>query len=284
VRIVWCGRGGSQRPFVFVAPMASYEDAAFRCFVGIASANDVNAQGRLAIHSVVNALQQMIKPSEVKRCKIERRVVGELGLPGVTEVFTAVDPRADDQALETLLGPAQFDEVYIRNLRSPGVIPARCVVFGHIFIFGEVVHDTRAGVLPEVVVVAVAHGFDQPGFVIGCELERSRAGAQRERANVLADWSAHVDKSFRGGWIGCSALRSRKRIWSSGRIAKSEDPVEEAQFEGSVMANAVASAVRHRASWNHGLAVTGVGDGHRVLRRSGVGRANRADATIAPGL
>ena len=98
--------------------MASYEDAAFGCFVGIASAHDVNAHGRLAIRSVVNALQPMIKPSEVKRCEIERRVVGELRLPGVTEVFTAVDPRADDQALETLLGPAQFDEVYVRNLRS----------------------------------------------------------------------------------------------------------------------------------------------------------------------
>lgn len=198
--------------------------------------------------------------------------------------IATVDPRADDQALETLLGPAQFDEVYVRNLRSPGVIPARCVVFGDIFIFGEVVHDTRAGVFPEVVVVAVAHGFDQPGFVIGCELERSRAGAQRERANVLADLIAHVDKSFRGGWIGCSALRSRKRIWSSGRIAKGEDPVEEAQFEGSVMANAVASVVRHCVAGNHGLDVGGVGNGERVLRRSGVGRANRADATIAPGL
>ena len=95
---------------------------------------------------------------------------------------------------------------------------------------------------------------------------------------------AHVDKSFRGGWIGCSALRSRKRIWSSGRIAKSEDPVEEAQFEGSVMANAVASVVGHRIAGNHRLDVGSVADGEGMLRCSFVGRAQGTDATIEPGL
>jgi len=119
--------------------MASYEDAAFRCFVGVASAHDVDEYGRLAIHSVVNALQPMIEPAQVKGGEIERRVVGELCLPGVTEILTAVDPWADDQALETLLGPAQLDEIYVGDLRSPGIVPTSGVVFRNILIFGEVV-------------------------------------------------------------------------------------------------------------------------------------------------
>ena len=95
---------------------------------------------------------------------------------------------------------------------------------------------------------------------------------------------AHFHQRFCGGRIGCGAFGRRERVWSSGGIAESEDPVEEAQFEGSVMANAVASVVGHRIAGNHRLDVGSVADGEGMLRCSFVGRAQGTDATIEPGL
>ena len=64
----------------------------------------------------------------------------------------------------------------------------------------------------------MAHRFDQPGFVIGSELERSCARSQRKAAHIFADLRAHVDESFRSGWIGSGASRP-PRAHSEFRLA-----------------------------------------------------------------
>ena len=69
-----------------------------------------------------------------------------------------------------------------------------------------------------------------------------------------------------------------------GREAEVEDPVEEAQLEGAVVPDAVAAVVRHGVDGHQGGEVGRVGEGQRVLRAAGVGRAHGADAALEPGL
>ena len=71
-----------QRPLLLVAPVAADEDAAFRRLVRIAAAHHIDADRRLAVHAVVDSLQPMVEPAQMKRPEIERRVFGELRLAG----------------------------------------------------------------------------------------------------------------------------------------------------------------------------------------------------------
>ena len=70
--------------------------------------------------------------------------------------------------------------------------------------------------------------------------------------------------------IGAGAFGRRQRVWSSGGIAESKDPVEKAQFEGAVVANAVEAVVGHGVTGNHGLDVGGVANGECVLRGAAI--------------
>ena len=197
VQVVGCWSRTRERPLLFVAPVPAHEDAALGRFVRIAAAHDVDPDGRLAVHSVVYALQPVIEPPQVKRREVERRVRGELRFAGVARVLTAMNPRSDDQPLQALLGPAQLDVIQVGDRSAPGVVPARGVVFRNVLVLRQVVHYAGAGVLPEGVVVAVAHRLDQPGFIIRGELERSRARTQRQAAHVIADVRSHVQRGQR---------------------------------------------------------------------------------------
>src|SRR6516164_5616659 len=102
----------------------------------------------------------------MKGWKIKRRIVSELSFASITGILLAVDPWSNDEPLQAFLALAQFDEIHIRHLRAPRVVPTGGVVFRDIFVFREMVHDAGTGIFPEVVVIAVAHGFDQPGLII----------------------------------------------------------------------------------------------------------------------
>src|SRR5215472_12231245 len=181
----------------------------------------------------------MIEPSQMKHWKIKCSVVSELSFAGIAGILPAVYPRPNDESLQAFLVLAQLDEIHICHLRGPRVVPTGGVVFRDIFVFREMVHDAGTGIFPEVVVIAVAHGFDQPGLIIGSKLQRRCSGAQRQRANVIADLVSHVNKGFGSGWIESSAFGGRQSIGSSSSIAQGKDPVEETQFEGSVVADTV---------------------------------------------
>src|SRR5216684_4249336 len=146
------------------------------------------------------------------------------------------------------------------------------------------VNHAGACILPECVVIAMTHRFNQPGFVIGSKLERSCARSQRKASHIFANLRTHVHESFRSGWIGSGASGRRERVWSSAGVAQGEDPVEKAQFEGAVMADTVTTEVRHRITGNHRPYIRSVADGEGMLRRTGVRRPHRTDATVAPRL
>ena len=85
-----------QRPLLLVAPVSADEDAAFGGLVRIAAAHDIDTNGRLAVHSVVDAFQPMVEPAQVEGPEIERGVFGELRFAGEVAVLRAVNPRPDD--------------------------------------------------------------------------------------------------------------------------------------------------------------------------------------------
>jgi len=62
VQVVGRWRRPCQRPLLFVAPVASHENAALGCLVRIASAHHVDPHGRFTIHTVVYTLQPVIEP------------------------------------------------------------------------------------------------------------------------------------------------------------------------------------------------------------------------------
>ena len=132
------------------------------------------------------------------------------------------------------------------------------------------IDDARAVVLPEVIVVAVAHRFDEPRLVVGREPQRGRPSTERQPANVLTHVGAHVGQRGGRGRIGCRTRGGSHRVGCSGGVAHRQHPVEKSQLERAVVAEAVAAEVRHRVDRDHRLHEGGVCDGQRVLRRSGV--------------
>ena len=61
----------------------------------------------------------MIEPAELKDRQIKRGIVGELSFAGVAEIFAAVDPRSNDESLQTLLVLPLLGEIHIRDRRAP---------------------------------------------------------------------------------------------------------------------------------------------------------------------
>ena len=182
----------------------------------------------------------------MERLQVERRVGGELRLARVAEVFGAVNPRPDDQPLQALLGFAQFDEVEVGNRSAPRIVPAGGVVFGNVLVLGQMIDHAGAVVLPEAVVIAVAHGLDQPGFIVRRELQRSGPGAQRQARYVVADVASQVEQRGCRGGIRRRARRGRGCVrGSGGGVAHGQHPVEPAQLEGAVVADTVPAEIRH---------------------------------------
>jgi len=196
--------------------MAADEQPTFRRFVRVAATHHIDADRRFAVHTVVDSFEPVIEPAQMKRRQIERRVAGELSLAGIGDVFGAVDPGADDQALEALFGFPQFDKIEVGNRCAPRVVPARRVVFRNVLVLAEVVDHTRTVVLPEFVVIAVAHGLDQPRFVIRRQFERRGSGSKRKASYVVADVGAQIAERGRGGRIRCCPRGRRERVRGSG--------------------------------------------------------------------
>ena len=154
----------------------------------------------------------------------------------------------------------------------------------HVFPLGQVIDDARAVILPEVVVVAVAHRFDQPGLVIGRELERRRTGLERQRADVVLHVQSHLGQRRGHRRIADRARRGRGGGGRPGGVAEREDPVEPAQLERAVVAHAVAPEVRHRIDRDHRLELRRMADGERMLHGAAVGGADGAQGPVRPRL
>ena len=185
-------------------------------------------------------------------------------------------PRSHNQTDRPLLGLRESDVIQVRGLRAPGVIPAAHEVDGDVLVLRHVGRHVRAAVLPEIVVVAVTHGFDEPGLVVRRELERRHAAPERQALRVFADLLAEPHE-------GLADARVARRMRAL-RQAEVEDPVQPAQLEGAVVPDAVPAVVRHGVHRNHGLEIRWVREGQRVLRAAGVRRPDRADAAVRPRL
>ncbi len=146
------------------------------------------------------------------------------------------------------------------------------------------VDHARARIFPEVIIVAMAHGFDQPGFIIGSELERCGTGAQRQPADVVADVRTHFDQ--RGGCsrIFRGAPCRRDLIRFCRRHSECQHPVKKTKLEGAIVAHAVAAEVRHGVARDHCLNVRSIRDGESMLGRAAVGSPHGADAAVGPRL
>src|SRR6516164_8014193 len=143
--------------------MTTHENTPVRCFVTISSAHHIDSHRRLTVHSIVNSLEPVIEPSQMKAYKIKRCIVGELSFAGVADILPAVDPWSNDEPLQTFLVLAQLVEIYIPYLCAPGVVPASRVVFRDILLIRKIVDNASAGRFTPVLVIAVAPGFDPPG-------------------------------------------------------------------------------------------------------------------------
>src|SRR5581483_9388233 len=115
--------GTRQRPFLFIAPMATDKNPAFGSLMAIAAAHHVNADRRLAIYAIVDMLQNVIEPAQLKGIQIDGGIRSELRFSGVADIGLAVNPGADNQPLRTLLGPAQTGVVEICHLQGPRIVP-----------------------------------------------------------------------------------------------------------------------------------------------------------------
>src|SRR5260370_23024061 len=102
-----------------------------------------------------------------------------------------------------------------------------------------------AVVLPEVIVVAMAHSFDKPSFVVRREFQGSCAGTKWETPHIVTHVIAHVEQGGSGRRVRSRACRCGSSVRSSSRVSHRHYPIEEAQLEGAVVSDAVASEVGH---------------------------------------
>src|SRR5690242_2171570 len=107
--------------------MPSDVNAFFRRLMAVTATHHVDANGRLAIHSVIDSLQPMIEPPQIERPQVQRGILRKLCFTCVIPVLRTVNPWPDDQPLHALLRLSQFDEVDVCDLRTPRVVPTRRV-------------------------------------------------------------------------------------------------------------------------------------------------------------
>ncbi len=174
-----------ERPLVLLAPGATDKEPSLRGLVRVAAAHHEDTHRRLAVHAVLEALQPAIEPPQTKRVHVQGRRRTELGDPEKLWSLAAMRPRTDNQPLQALLRFRQLDIVEVRDLCAPRVVPAGDVIRRHVLVLGEVIDDARSHAGPEVVVVAVAHGFNQPVLIVRRKFERRGPGPQRQRHRVV---------------------------------------------------------------------------------------------------
>src|SRR5207247_9805425 len=80
VQVVGRRNGARQRPLALVAPAAADKNPAFGCSVRVAAAHDEDADGRLAVHAVVDPLQPVVEPAPMEGLEIKAGVRSELRL------------------------------------------------------------------------------------------------------------------------------------------------------------------------------------------------------------
>ena len=170
--------------------------------------------------------------------QVDAGVVCELCIPCEIQILRAVHPRADNQSLQALLRLSKRHVVEVGDLCRPRVVPARRVVHRNVFVFGEVIDHARTRILPEAVVFAMAHRFDQPRLVVGGEFQRRRAWAQRKVADILSNPTPKIHERIDVRWVACRPSCSFCRLRRPWHVAEPEDPVHESEFKRPVVPHA----------------------------------------------
>src|SRR5262249_3538851 len=148
-------------------------------------------------------------------------------------------PRSDDQSLQALFWLSQFHVIEIGNLCAPRVIPASYVVHRNVFVLRQMIDDARAVVFPELIVITVTHGMDQPIFVIRSELEWRGAGTKWQPAHIFLDSVPDINERRDRCGIGSCPHGCLAGIDRPGGIPHREYPIEPAQFKRAVVPNAI---------------------------------------------
>src|SRR6516225_5361152 len=103
VQEIRCHLRPRERPLLLIAPMAADEHAPFRRLVRVPSAHHVDPHRRLAVDTVVDALEPPIEPAQLEGVEIDGGIGRELRVPRVAETRAAVGPGAYDESLQALL-------------------------------------------------------------------------------------------------------------------------------------------------------------------------------------
>ena len=103
------------------------------------------------------------------------------------------------------------------------------------------------------------HRLHQPGLIVRIHVDWRRTRTKRKTLQILGN---HIGQLLPFGVL--------ERIVHVRRAAADEDPVKEAQFEGSVVARPIEAHVRGSVRRHHGLEIWSVAHRHGVLSAAGI--------------
>src|SRR5262249_11422400 len=206
-------------------------------FVRISTAHHKNPDRRLAIYPIVDPLQPMIEPAQLKLVEIDRCLGSELRFAGVAASSSSMRPRPHDQPLHTLLVLAQRDVIEVRHLRPPRVIPSTKVVHRNVLILGYMLDYARASIFPEAVIISMRHGFHHPALILGREPHRRCPPPKRQAFRVFPHLLAQFEQRF-------ASLRITGPV-ASAWATNIEDPVHPAHFKRAIVPHAITSEIPH---------------------------------------
>src|SRR5215469_8688386 len=101
--------------------MSADKDATLLRFVRVTATHHVKSDWLFAVDTVVDTLQKVVVPGQLRPREIDRGVVGELGFAGVAQGFGAMEPWADEQPLQARLRFPQRDVIQVGDRPRPRV-------------------------------------------------------------------------------------------------------------------------------------------------------------------
>ena len=139
---------------------------------------------KLASDAVVDPLEPVVVPFELPGARIgDCRRAAEADLAVCRCTLSVVNPGAHDQIDGPFDLAVQRDEVGDR-VAGPRVVPAADQIDRNVLIAVGVIEDVV--LLPKVVVDSVTQRLDEPVFIFGNVLKRSRSATQRQLEQIVA--------------------------------------------------------------------------------------------------
>src|SRR5262249_11953085 len=102
-------------------------------------------------------------------------------------------PRSHNEPLQTLLILRQGNEVHVRDLRAPGVVPTAEMVNRNVLVIGNMRDYIDTLILPELVVIAMRHRLRKPIFVIRSDFQWRCSRTQWRRLCIFANLLAEME-------------------------------------------------------------------------------------------